>query len=116
MTMSDFKTKAHEVFTENGVWVRWLISVVLGLGSVGTSLFFLGQWTKGVQSDITALQREDVIIVGRLDVVEKTIGEGMTIRIKLQKDVEYIREKVDKSELKQDKVIDLLNAHMIQGK
>jgi hypothetical protein len=104
--------KQHDVFTNNGVWIRWLISVVLGLGSIGTALFYLGRWTQSVNSEIVALQKSDTIIVGRLDIVEKTIGEGMTMRIKLQKDVEYIKEKVDCTITKQDKVIDLINQHI----
>jgi hypothetical protein len=109
-------SERHEVFANNGVWIRWLVSVLLGLGSVGTTLFYLGQWTQTVNSEIESLQKQDVVIIGRLEVAERTLADGMTLRVKLQKDVEYIREKVDKSDAKLDKAIDLLNSHIRSDK
>jgi len=52
-------TDKNDVFSTNGIWIRWLISVLLGLGTAFYFSYQMGVWTKGVESEITALKKQD---------------------------------------------------------
>jgi hypothetical protein len=104
--------KTYDVHGSNGVWIRWIISVILGLGSVGTALFCLGQWTLGVNSEIIALKTFDTNMTQRMSAAEKTLNDGMTMRIILQQDVKYIKDGLDDNARKLDEVMKAINSHI----
>lgn len=77
----------EDVFSNSGVWVRWLISVILGLGSVGTGLFYLGRWTQNVNSQIIALVKQDDSTSERIKKIEDSGSAPLQMRVmSLEKD------------------------------
>jgi len=94
------------VFDNNGVWIRWLVSVLISLSAVGTMLFYMGKWTEGIDSKIEAIIKDGTLTSVRVTKLEMegspTIQKQVLI---LGGDMSYIKKALEDNGISHKEII-----------
>ena len=89
----------------NGVWIRWIVSIILGAIAIGGTLLAIGGWKTSIATGVTHNTKsiEELDVRGTLPAIkskEDIIG--------IEKDITHIREGIGRIETVQQKILDKL--------